>query len=110
MALTHPIGDVRRHGLPILSTTENEGCVHHREMTERLRKVSELAPGLRIVLFGEQSEIVARARGALEGAHGVLAAAHHRVNTREPERAREEDAFVSGEPIDVSLRLEAEEE
>ena len=48
--------DSRHHGLAL---AQRQGRVHQREMAESLWEVPELTPQLRVVLLGEQSEIVA---------------------------------------------------
>src|SRR5690348_16489761 len=89
---------------------QRQCCVYECKMAEGLRKVAELSPELRIVLLGEQSEIVPRPGRSLEEPSRVLLPTHHLIDHGEPERAREEYALIAGEPVDVGLGLEAQQE
>src|ERR1700730_7232674 len=61
----------RRYAGP--TVVQVQGRYDQGDMRERLRKISDLAPHVRIVLLGEQADIVAKRQQALEqgAAHAV---------------------------------------
>src|SRR5262244_3643218 len=89
---------------------QRKGRVHQRKVTERLRKVAELAVLFRVVLLGEQSEIVGRRGHFVEQPSSILFPAHHLIDRDEPERAGEEYPFVAGKAVDVRFGLEPKEQ
>src|SRR6185295_15808067 len=70
---------------------------HECEVAERLREVADLLLLARQVFLGEQPDVVAQPGDALEQLPAVFLAADHAVDVREPERAREEHAFLTAE-------------
>ena len=66
---------------------------------------------LRVVLLGEQPQVVA---GRQDTRSKSRRASSFRpislIDADEPERAREEDPFLAGEPVDVGLGLEAQQQ
>ncbi len=81
--------------------------VHERNMGERLREVTHLALRDGVVLFGEQTEIVAQPEQAFEQSAGVVCPPDHSEAVRHPERAGEERSLASGEAVDVRRFLRA---
>src|SRR3954468_7245440 len=82
-----------------------------REVGERLREVPEQALLLRVVLLGEEADVVREADQLLEQRMRLAVPAEKLVAVDEPERTGEEDAFASGEPVDaVVLRAIAKDE
>ena len=70
-------------------------------MRERLREVAELAALLRIVLLGEQPDVVAQRQQRSKSSLGLVAAALQREVVGEPERAGEERALAGRQPVDA---------
>src|SRR3546814_15407414 len=66
--------------------------VDQADMRERLREVAELAAEPRVVLLGEQAEVVAQCEQALEQRLGVAPAADHGVGV-----GRSEERLVGKE-------------
>jgi len=61
-----------------VAAREVEGRVDERDVRERLREVAHLPPALRVVLLGEQADVVANGEQALEEPLGVVATAKER--------------------------------
>ena len=74
-------------------------------MRERLREVPDQAPGVDVVLLGEQAEVVAEREQPLEERLrlGEAALEHHHLD--EPERARQERPLAGREPVDAGVLL-----
>ena len=70
-------------------------------MRERLREVAEHPARRRVVLLGDQPEVVAEAEQPLEERRRLLAAAHQRQVVDEPERAGEEHPLAARHPVEV---------
>ncbi len=64
-------------------------------MGEGLREIAELAAGGRVVLFGEQAEVVADREQALEDRARFIPAAGERVIIGQPKGAKQEGAFAA---------------
>src|SRR3954454_12929353 len=60
------------------STSERRGAVHQRDVRERLREVADLAAGRRVVLLGEQPDVVGERGQAVVQVARLLAAADAR--------------------------------
>ena len=75
-----------------------EGGVHEREVRERLRKVPEHAPRNRVVLLGDEANVVRERDETLEQRMRFVVALEELQTVDEPERAREEDAFADEAP------------
>src|SRR5712691_2602591 len=78
---------------------EDDRGVDEREVRECLRKVSELAVRDRVVLLGEQADVVAQVEQSLEQLARLLDVALQREHVREPERARQEHALARRQPV-----------
>lgn len=89
---------------------QREGRAHERKMAERLWEVTELPLLFRVVLLGQQAEIVAGRSCSFEYPASILLAPHHLIDGGQPERAGKEHAFFAGEAIDLCLRLEAQQQ
>src|SRR5687768_1007111 len=72
-----------------------------REMRERLRKISEHALLRRVVLFGEQPDVVAERKQSIDQLFRFLPSSAHRVRIGEPEAASEKRAFVARQSVDL---------
>lgn len=66
------------------------------QVGERLREVSHLALQSRIVLFGEQSDVIGERDDVFEQSQRVVMAPLERVVSREPKAAREKRALAGG--------------
>src|SRR4051794_22647299 len=80
----------RGFGSGLLDAREIQGGVDQRDMRERLREISELAFGARVIFLGEEPDIVPEREQPLEELAGVVASTHQHVVVREPEAAGEE--------------------
>src|SRR3954447_1824590 len=72
-----------------------------REVRERLWEVPEQAVLLRVVLLGEEADVVCEADQLLEQRMRLVVPAEQLVAVDEPEGAREKDTFARGEPVDA---------
>jgi hypothetical protein len=61
-----------------------------------LREVADLTPADRVVLLGEETEVIAQTEKPLEQPPGLGDTTGHDVGIYEPERAGEEGAFARG--------------
>ena len=61
--------------------------IYQRDVSEGLRKISELAAKNRIVFLGQQANVIAQIQKTLEEIASLLNAAAHCVVIGEPERA-----------------------
>ena len=77
--------------------------IDQRDVSEGLRKISELASKNRIVFLGQQANVVAQIQQTLEEIARLLRAAGHRIVIGEPKRARQERAFARRKSIDAGL-------
>src|SRR3712207_708969 len=66
---------------------EVAGGVDQPDVGERLREVAELPPGERVVLLGQQADVVADRQQVLERPPGVLVPAEQGVVVGQPEGA-----------------------
>src|SRR5512146_2207702 len=90
---------------------EIERRVHECEMRERLREVSEVPFGPRVVLLGHQAEVVAESDEPREELVRLVVATEQLVAVAEPERAREKDALARWQTVHTLLvRAVAENE
>ena len=81
---------------------EVEGGVHERDVRERLREVSELAPSRRIPFLGEQAEVAAQVEQALKDLLCLVDTSLQREVVREPERAGQERTLTRRQAVDAS--------
>src|SRR4051794_25114465 len=79
--------------------------VDETDVREGLREVAQLPPRRRVVLLGEQAEIVRDAEQFLEQRARFVVSLEHQQRVDEPERARQEDAFAADEAVDGVLLL-----
>jgi UDP-N-acetyl-D-mannosaminuronic acid transferase (WecB/TagA/CpsF family) len=73
--------------------------VHERDVAEGLREVADQPSRPRVVLLGEEADVVAQVEQALEALAGVVAPAHLLEAVHEPERAHQEGALVTGQAV-----------
>jgi hypothetical protein len=84
---------------------EGECGLDEGQVGERLGKVAELHPGLRIVFFAQESEVIAQSEQAIEQCLGFVQLALQCEDLDQPERAGQEDPFTRRQPIDRLLLL-----
>src|SRR5947207_15018926 len=85
-----------------------ERRVDEAEVGERRREVPEHALRLRVVLLGEEPDVVRKSRDAREQGEGVLSPAEQLEAVDEPERAWQEDALAGRQAVDaVAFRVVA---
>src|SRR5689334_18947579 len=77
--------------------------VREREVRERLREVPELPLRLRVVLLGQQADVVRKADQAVEERMRLVVPADELVAIDEPERAGQKDALAGRQPVDSAL-------
>ena len=82
-----------------LHAGEIQRRVHQRQVRERLRKIAQLAPQPRIVLLGEQPDIVAQRPQSLEQPSRIVPTTQQHVVVGEPETACEEGTLSRREPV-----------
>src|SRR5579864_7098276 len=70
-----------------------EGGVDQGHMRESLREIAQLSPGCRIVLFGQEADIIAQREQALEDLTRLGLAPLHRHIVSEPKAASEKRAL-----------------
>ena len=73
-------------------------------MGEGLREVAEQPPAHRIVLLGQQAQVVGRGRQPLEHRLGLGVAPGQLVDVAQPETAGQKGAFAGRQAIDLRLR------
>src|SRR3954469_3700266 len=81
-----------------------------RKVRERLREVPEQALLLRVVLLGEEADVVREIDQLLEQRVRFVMPAQQLVAVDEPERAREEDALSRREPVDAIVACAVSED
>src|SRR5271170_4539477 len=79
------------------------GRIDQRNVGEGLRKISELTSKNRIVLLGQQANVIAQPEQTLEEIPRLLMAAGQRIIVREPERTRHERSLTRRQSIDPAL-------
>src|SRR5690349_12987854 len=89
---------------------QSEGGIHQRKVAECLREVTKLSLVFRVVLLGEQANVVAGRGGSVKQPARILSPAHHLIDRSEPERAGQKDAFFAGETIYRRFRLESKQQ
>src|ERR1035437_3235352 len=89
--------------MPRLRTLEQKCGVHQRQVGERLRKVAQLALRLRVVLLGEQAQIVSQLEESLEHRLALITAPSEHQSIDEPERAGQEGAFLACESVTAGV-------
>src|SRR6476646_10333108 len=78
---------------------QNSSAAYQRDMRESLRKISQLTLRARIVLFREQSKIVAHIEQPLEQFACFFLAAEQMPAIRQPKGAGKKYSFVSRQSI-----------
>ena len=76
--------------------------VHQRHVAECLGEVAHQPTGHRVVLLGEQSQIVAKVEQALEELAGVVLPPEQRQAVGQPERAGQERTLATGQAVDLT--------
>jgi hypothetical protein len=71
----HGSKGVHRHELPALSLIDGPRGIDQPDVAECLGKVTQLFPGFRVDLLGEQADVVDVAHGSLEHFAGLTSAA-----------------------------------
>ena len=71
-------------------------------MGERLGEVAHQASGHRVVLLGQETEVVAQSQQPVEELAGVVVAAQQREAVGQPERAGQKGPLPAGQPVDVA--------
>ena len=84
---------------------EHVGAGDERQVRERLREVAEHPARDRVVLLGDQAEVVAQAEEPREERARLVGAADQREVRGVPERARQEDALARRQPVDLDVLL-----
>src|SRR5438067_933305 len=75
------------------------GGVDERQVRQRLGKIAELDSGFDVIFFGEQADIVADRKEALEDAPALFGSALENEVVGEPEAAREKNAFARRQAV-----------
>src|SRR6476620_7630469 len=78
---------------------ENSSATYQGDVREGLRKISQLTLCARIVLFREQSKIVAHIEQPLEQFACFFFSAEQMPAIRQPKGAGKENSFVAGQSI-----------
>src|SRR3546814_647506 len=84
--------------------------VDERDVREGLGEVAELVAAVRVVLLGEQADVVADRQQVLEPGERVLAPADQRQRVAEPEAAREKRALARRQAVRDRVRAIAQHE
>jgi hypothetical protein len=90
-----------------LDARELDRSVDQTDMAERLRKISEHAPGTRVVFLGEQTEIILQREQALEKHLRIVETPLQDVIVRQPEAASSECALAGRQTFDAVLGVVA---
>ena len=77
-----------------LALADRDRCADEREVRERLGEVPELPAGHRVVLLGEEPDVVAEIQQPLEELARLVVLALEGEHLGQPERAREKDALA----------------
>src|SRR5262245_422924 len=78
---------------------EIERRADDRDVGERLREIPELSFRPRVVLLGQEADVVAQREQSLEEPPRVVMAAEEQVDVDEPEAARDERALAGGKAV-----------
>src|ERR1700722_13956354 len=79
-------------------------AVDEADMREGLRKIAELALAARVVLLGEQSDIVAQGEQPLEHRRPLVVLAEQGQIVDEPEAAGEKRPLARRQAVDAGMR------
>src|SRR3984957_17593199 len=74
-------------------------------MRERLRKVAELALGMRIIFFRQKPDVIAQRQQALEQRMRFIVAPKQHISVDEPEATGEKRALPGREAVDSRARV-----
>ena len=80
------------------------GGVHEGNVREGLRVVADETVRLRIVLFGEQADVIAQCEQCCKQAAGVASASQQREVVGQPEVAQQERRFAGGQAVNCAGR------
>jgi hypothetical protein len=92
-------GDHPAPGRSLRGALELDGGVEEAEVAEGLREVAEHLVRGRVVLFAEETEVVAGGEALLEHRAGAVELADGDEVVGEPEFAQQERALVAGETV-----------
>src|ERR671931_1967990 len=90
-------------GFPALRLTDRPRGVDQPDVAERLWEVAEQLAGPGVHLLRQQPHVVGVRDRALEHRPGPIDPSGHGQRLRQPERAEQERALVTGEPVDALL-------
>src|SRR5687768_2184315 len=79
-------------------------CVDQSDVREGLRKVSQLAPCGRVVLFRQQPDIIAERQQPLEDFFCLFVLSLKGENVGQPEGAKQKDSLAVRQTIDSRIR------
>src|SRR6185503_5920580 len=79
--------------------------IHECDVRERLRKIANQASRVRVVLLGQQPDIIPECKQPLEQLARIVAPPGEDVRIREPEAAGEERALALGQPVVARARV-----
>src|SRR3954452_24190418 len=79
--------------------------IDQSDVRKRLRKITDLPAGSRVIFFRQKPDIIAQLEEPLEHPPRVVIPALQNVVVGEPKTASEEGTFVSGQAVDRALRI-----
>src|SRR5690242_4487766 len=88
---------------------EVESAVDEAQVGESLRKVAEQTVSFRVVLLGDQTDVVREPEQTFEQRVRLVVPAEELETVDEPERARQEDALPRRQAVDAVLVCEIPE-
>ena len=86
----------------LLLAADLRGRVDQGDVGEGLGKVAHQPTGHRVVLLGQEAEVVAKSEEPIEELAGVVVPSQQRKAVGQPERTGQEGAFPAGQPVDVA--------
>ena len=97
-------GEAEEHvvGAGLLVAADLGRRVDQRHVGEGLGEVSDQSTGHRVVLLGQQAQVVAQVEQAIEELAGIVLAAEQGQAVGQPERAGQERPLAAGQPVDVA--------
>src|SRR5437762_10611307 len=103
--LVHRLAAVHRRG-----SSEIERRIDQRDVRERLGEIAHLTLRPRIILLGEEPDVIAEREQPLEESARVLMAPLQHVVVRKPKAASDEGALAAGKPVVGLLTIVAQHE
>src|SRR5688572_20456131 len=85
-------------------------CVDQADVREGLGEVPEMTPRGGVVLFREESDVVAKGQQPLENLLGLVVLSLKREDVRQPERAEQKYAFTGRQAVNRRIRHVAPDE